>query len=94
METEANNVGKLAFKTLAAKDFSEFNTSNNSNLCDIFWRILLFDAKKSSLSQAFGQSFFRKKGDCEDIRDACQEFLTQQKPDAEIVELRASMAAG
>ncbi len=94
METEASNAGKLASEILAAKDFSKFNASNNSNLCDIFWRILLFDAKKLAPPQSFRQSFFRKMGDCDDIRAACQEFLTQQKPDDEIVELRASMAAG
>lgn len=53
-----------------------------------------FGKKEIVPSQLFKQSFFRKKGDCEDISDACQEFLTQQKPDDETVESRARMAAG
>lgn len=49
--------------------------------------------KSTSPSQAFRQSFFRKKGDCEDINDACQELLKQMSS-CDMTARRTSVAAG
>ncbi|MCH9755107.1 MAG: hypothetical protein K0U11_04555, partial [Gammaproteobacteria bacterium] len=57
-------------------------------------RGVIREEKKVEYSQPFRQSFFRKKGDCEDIRDACQELLKQQKPNYDAITLRLSMATG
>jgi hypothetical protein len=53
-------------------DFVEFSLNNDSTIIDIFCRILFFE-KNQPASQPFWfrQSFFRKKGDCEDIDNAC-----------------------
>jgi uncharacterized membrane protein len=71
-----NNNYNVLLKTKLTSEvgFLEFNSKNNSKIDSILWRIFLFYTKKSSPSQAFRQSFFRKKGDCEDISDACQKL--------------------
>lgn len=63
-------------------------------LNELHARGVIREEKKVEYSQPFRQSFFRKKGDCEDIRDACQELLKQQKPNYDAITLRLSMATG
>lgn len=62
-------------------------------LNELHARGVIREEKKVDYSQPFRQSFFRKKGDCEDIRDACQ-LLKQEKPNYDIITLRPSMATG
>ncbi|OIZ96131.1 hypothetical protein A1D18_00780 [Candidatus Rickettsiella isopodorum] len=83
-------------KTLIPKkDLENLMISNAiAILNDLHARGVIREEKKVEYSQPFRQSFFRKKGDCEDIRDACQELLKQQKPNYDIITLRPSMATG
>ncbi|MCH9637574.1 MAG: hypothetical protein K0U16_06485, partial [Gammaproteobacteria bacterium] len=62
-------------------------------LNELHARGVIREEKKVEYSQPFRQSFFRKKGDCEDISDACQ-LLKQEKPSHDLIALRPSMAAG
>lgn len=52
-----------------------------------------FGKKEIVPSQLFKQSFFRKKGDCEDISDACQALL-KQKSDYGMEARRTNVATG
>lgn len=61
----------------------KLNLNNKNNK---LWKLIFTEETgKESIpkSQAFQQSFFRKKGDCEDIHDACQVLLEQKKADCE-----------
>ena len=83
-------------KTLIPKkDLENLMISNAiAILNELHARGVIREEKKVEYSQPFRQSFFRKKGDCEDIRDACQELLKQQKPNYDAITLRLSMATG
>lgn len=79
LKTDYDTVDKkhnvlLKIKQNLDVNFSEYS-ENYSDIGVILFRIFSFDnTKKSLLSQGFRQSFFRKKGDCEDISDACQQL--------------------
>lgn len=84
------NVQGLIYQEQIENLINEFNDhSSNENIFDelLYARDRIkkkFNQKDMTYSQSFKQSFFKSKGDCEDILDACELFKELQQKANEI----------
>jgi hypothetical protein len=101
LEKDSSNLDGA--KTLISKDDIAKLKDNRMHKSDADSKFALLDQllyqydaanqKSAASSQSFRQSFFRKKGDCEDISDACQKLKELEQPEPS-TEKRYILAAG